>query len=161
MKKILASLYSLFMAVAALAQTAGIEVDYDWTAFDRDGREVTRPMTLLADGKLSKFYNKPGEFVDSLRSTPSGLKVYQEMASAYMSAGKLASLPQKTVYLYVVRNSRDSTVTVYDGIEEISEYRFMSQEPLEAQKWEIMNDSTKSILGYECVKAAADWRGRT
>ena len=149
------------VAIAAMAQTANIEVSYDWTSFDRNGTKITRQMTLLAGQGLSKFYNKAGEYVDSLRSTPTGIKQYQEMAAAYMSAGQLSSLPQKTIYLYIVRNISESKISVYDGIEEISEYKFMYQEPLEAQEWEIMNDSTSTIHGYECIKATCSWRGRT
>lgn len=150
-----------FLPIAAIAQNkSDIEVSYDWTSFDRNGTTTTRQMTLLAGQGLSKFYNKAGEYVDSLRSTPSGIKQYQEMAAAYMSAGQLSSLPKKTIYLYIVRNSSESKISVYDGIEEISEYKFMYEEPLEAQEWEIMNDSTSTILGYECVKATCKWRGR-
>lgn len=151
----------LLSVSAAMAQKADIEVSYDWTSYDRTGKQITRQMTLLAGPEMSKLYNKPGEYVDSLRATPSGIKQYQDMASAYMAAGKLSSLPQKNIYLYVVRNNTDSTVTVYDGIEEIGEYKFVYEEPLESQNWEIMNDSTMSILGYECIKAAGTWRGRT
>lgn len=162
MKKLTTLLLLCLTIIAAQAQQpADIEVSYDWTSFDRNGKEVTRPMTLLAGQGLSKFYNKPGEFVDSLKATPSGLKQYQDMAAAYMSAGKLSSLPQKTVYLYIVKNNSESKVSVYDGIEQLSEYKFVSEEPLETQEWEIMNDSTTIILGYECIKATSTWRGRT
>lgn len=74
-----------FLPIAAIAQNkSDIEVSYDWTSFDRNGTTTTRQMTLLAGQGLSKFYNKAGEYVDSLRSTPSGIKQYQEMAAAYV-----------------------------------------------------------------------------
>lgn len=150
------------VAIAASAQhKAEIEVSYDWTSFNRNGYEITRQMTLLAGQTFSKFYDAAGEYVDSLRSTPSGLKQYQEMASAYMSAGNLSALPQKTVFLYIVKDIKNAAITVYDGNQEIGEYKFKYNEPVEPQVWNRNNESTKNILGYECFKATCNWRGRT
>ena len=128
--------------------------------YNRAGNAITHNMTLLADNAKSKFYNKAGEYVDSLRSTPSGIKQYADMAAAYMSAGKLASLPQKTVYLYIVKDIANAETTVFDGIESIEEYKFKYSEPLESQNWQIVSDTTLNLIGYDCIMAKTSWRGR-
>lgn len=161
MKRIISIFFTCFVAIAATAQNkAEIEVDYDWTYFNRSGKEITHTMTLLAGNESSKFYYKPGEYVDSMRATPEREKQYMEAAMAYMMAGNMSSYPTKAIYLYVVKNLADSVVRVYDGLESGEEYKFKYDEPLESQEWTIVSDSTTSILGYECVKATGSWRGR-
>lgn len=160
MKKILTFLLVMYTTLSALAQHAAIEVSFDWSLYNRNGSAITHKMTLLADNIKSKFYNKAGEFVDSLRSTPSGQKQYADMAAAYMSAGKLSSLPQKNIYLYVVNDYNNEETTVFDGIESIGDYKFKYSEPLESQNWQIESDSTLNVWGYECLMAKTSWRGR-
>ncbi len=161
MRRSVCAIFFVLAAVSAWSQRADVEVSYEWHFFNRTGKEVVRKMTLLAGAEKSKFYDKMGEFVDSMRSTPDGLRKYGEMAKAYLVAGDISSLPKKDVYLYVFKDIADSTVTVYDGIEQISDYRFCSREPLEMQQWEIEPDSIKTVMGYDCVLATTNWRGRT
>lgn len=160
MKKFLVSFLATFAAATAVAKHPAVEVSYDWSLYNRDGNAITYNMTLLADNAKSKFFSKAGEYVDSLRSTPSGKKQYADMAAAYMSAGKLSSLPRKSVYLYVVKDIANAETTVYDGVESIEEYKFNYSEPLEPQDWQIVSDSTLNVIGYDCIMAKTSWRGR-
>ncbi len=160
MKKILSTFLLALTAMTAVAQHSTVEVSYDWVMYNRNGNAITHNMTLSADNIKSKFCDKTGEYVDSLRSTPSGIKQYADMAAAYLSAGKLASLPQKSIYLYVVKDIVNAETTVYDGIESIEEYKFKYSEPLESQDWQIVSDTTLNVIGYDCIMAKTSWRGR-
>ncbi len=68
----------------------------------------------------------------------------------------VGKLPRKTVTDYVIKSAQDSTITVYDMLREEHVYY---TEPFSEMVWEI-GDSTKNILGYECVKATTDYHGR-
>lgn len=59
------------------------------------------------------------------------------------------------VDLYVVRDN--DKFKVWDMV--YSEYRKYT-EPIEDRDWTIADDSTKNILGYECIKANAQYHGR-
>ena len=60
-------------------------------------------------------------------------------------------------FLYVFSSIPDNEMTVYDKAGSV-EYGYYT-EPLGELKWEI-GDSTKTVLGYECVSATADYHGR-
>ncbi len=65
-------------------------------------------------------------------------------------------LPRKKVTDYVIKSVQDSTITVYDMLRDEHVYY---TEPFSEMVWEI-GDSTKNILGYECVQATTDYHGR-
>lgn len=60
-------------------------------------------------------------------------------------------------FLYIFRSTSDNTMTVYDRAGSL-EYGVYT-EPLGEIQWEI-SDSTKSVLGYDCIKATANYHGR-
>ncbi|MDE6268215.1 MAG: GLPGLI family protein [Muribaculaceae bacterium] len=122
---------------------------------------------LLANPSLSKFYCPGTEYKDSLFSTPAGRAAEKEMFAAAVKAyseGRDRSAMESVTYktsLYVVKNVMDSAMTVYDrgGLGEYGYYK----EPIPCFDWEIVEeDSQKSILGYECLKAKVDdYHGRS
>ena len=153
-----------FAAIAAMAQNkADIEVSYSEISFYENGVERGNKYHLLANAGQSKFFNPRSEEIDSLTSTPEGLanfKKTQEAALQTMIAQggiDVNKLPRKKETLYVVKSAADSTITVYDviGTDEPVYYT----EPYSEMVWEI-GDSTKTILGYECIKADTDYHGR-
>ena len=118
-------------------------------------------MILLANSAESKFYNQQCEYIDSLHTTSSGKAIYREiitnMASKYVETGVFddSALPQCRMYIFKSRN--DSTLSFYD--ENGSSHSHFYIEPLCEMRWQI-GDSTKTILGYECIAAETDFHGR-
>lgn len=121
------------------------------------------PFILLANKEQSKFYNAKTEFKDSLQSTPRGRAVekqlFNDAAKRYIET-KDRSAINGVVYqtfLYIFRSIVDNQMSVYDkaGALEHGVYT----EPLGEIQWEI-SDSTKSVLGYDCIMATANYHGR-
>ncbi|MGN0047979.1 MAG: GLPGLI family protein [Bacteroides sp.] len=59
------------------------------------------------------------------------------------------------VNLYVVR--KGGKFNVWDMV--YHEYRKYA-EPIEERDWAILDDSTKTVLGYECLMATTEYHGR-
>lgn len=121
------------------------------------------PFVLLANKEQSKFYSPATEFKDSLESTPQGRAVSNQIrhtAIAKYLETKDESVMNAVTYktfLYIFRSVPEGVMTVYDkaGALEFGYYT----EPLGEIQWEI-GDSTKNVLGYECVMATANYHGR-
>lgn len=152
-----------FVAIAASAQEkADIEVSYNVHSFYANGKEKNQNYHLLANSRYSKFFSPKSEQIDSINSTPEGAANYRksQLASfeAMISQGAIDmnKLPRKTEDIYTIKSSDSSTSTVYDML--IDEPVFYT-EPFSEMTWEI-GDSTKNILGYECIIATTDYHGR-
>lgn len=159
MKKILSSIIMCLVAMmAAMAQNADIEVSYMAMSpnFKNGKVDVKNQYVLLANATESKFYSPITEYIDSLNSTPEGTAQWQEMTRGAYLSGNLDKIPRKDGSYYVVKSISDNTLRYYDsaGID-----KFVYEETPEEWTWEI-SDSTKYILGYECVKASTDFHGR-
>lgn len=121
------------------------------------------PFILLANKEQSKFYNAKTEFKDSLKSTPQGRAVEKQLfndAVKRYSETRDESAMNAVVYqtfLYIFRSKSDNRMTVYDKAGSL-EYGVYT-EPLGEIQWEI-TDSAKTVLGYECVMATANYHGR-
>lgn len=155
MKQTFIILFMCFVAIAAMAQTADIEVSYNYKHFHRRGTEQNHQMILLANTTYSKFYNPITEYLDSLESTPEGRDIYNQMKMAAFTSGNMKNVPKRSVPMYIFKN-KDGKMEVFDG-NIISMFRYT--ESYETQTWEI-GDSTKNILGYECLMASSDYHGR-
>lgn len=158
MKTILTSIIAGFAAIAAMAQTADIEVSY--TALSpnfRNGKvDVKNQYILLANAKESKFFSPITEYIDSLNSTPEGVDKLTTMTRAAALNGKFDDIPRKDGSYYVTKSMSDNTLRLYDsaGLD-----KFVYEETPGEWSWEI-SDSTKTVLGYECVKATTAFHGR-
>lgn len=158
MNRLLTSIIMCLVAMATMAQNADIEVSY--TAMSpnpKNGKvDVKNQYVLLANATESKFYSPITEYIDSLNSTPEGTAQWQEMIRGAYLSGNLDKIPRKDGGYYVVKSISDNTLRYYDsaGID-----KYVYEETPEEWTWEI-SDSTKSILGYECVKATTDFHGR-
>lgn len=121
------------------------------------------PFVLLANKEQAKFYSPKTEYKDSIESTPQGRAVSRQLlndAIKRYSETKDESAMKAVVYqtfLYIFRSTPDNTMTVYDRAGSL-EYGVYT-EPLGEIQWEI-SDSTKSVLGYDCIKATANYHGR-
>lgn len=126
--------------------------------------EKDTPFILLANKNQSKFYCPGTEYKDSLLSTPSGRAkeraMFDAAAAAYVQ-NKDRSAMDGVVYhsrLYVTKDFVKSVSTTYDqaGMGECGYY----EEPFSEIEWVINEDSTKTVLGYQCVMASTDYHGR-
>lgn len=121
------------------------------------------PFVLLANKECSKFYNPSTEYKDSLQSTPKGRALDNEVLNAAINKyiqtkdrSVMNAVAYKT-FLYIFRSIPENKMTVYDkaGVSEQGYYT----EPLNEIQWEI-SDSTKKVLGYDCMMATANYHGR-
>lgn len=144
---------------------AEIKVEYSYPhkrlKTDAKAYDDEYTMILLANTTYSKFFSPRTEFNDSLKSTPSGKrvwnKIFDEGIRMYRKTGDDSAVPYSKGMLYVFKSAGDSTVTVYDTAGML-EYGYYS-EPLADIYWTI-GDSTKNILNYECIMAETDYHGR-
>lgn len=159
---------SVYGAKKTVYPKAEIKVEYTYhEKFWRGSDGVIErdiPMLLLANNEGSKFYCPNTEYRDSLESTPSGRAKAKEILHnalrCYSSSHDRAVLDDIIAYktfLYVFKDVPKSLITVYDkaGLTDFGCYT----EPLDAQLWQI-GDSVKTVLGYECIVAEADYHGR-
>lgn len=150
---------------AAAQEKAQVAVGYDYHRTDKRGAPRTTRMTLLASAGESKYFNDISLWSDSLSSTPDGKAKLREiiMKTAVTRTPDggmkidMSKGPLKTEYLYVFTRPADGTLTVFDkwGMDQ-GHYT----EPLAEQTWTIVEDSTASVLGYECIMAETDYHGR-
>lgn len=157
MKKILSLLLLCLVAIAASAQQkADIEVSYEAHHPNlRNGKDdLTSQYILLANSDESKFYSPKTEYVDSLNSTPDGKAKLNEMTRNAYLGGKLDDIPRSDGSYYVVKSGNKYTYYDNSGLE-----KYVYEEPVAELGWEI-GDSTKTILGYECVMASVNYHGR-
>lgn len=146
---------------------AEIKVGYTYhETFVRGSDGITKrdiPFILLANKEQSKFYNTKTEFKDSLESTPQGRaishQVLKDALKRYTETkdeSAMKSVAYQT-FLYIFRSADDNQMTVYDKAGSL-EHGYYA-EPLGEIVWEI-SDSTKIVLGYDCVMATANYHGR-
>lgn len=125
--------------------------------------EKNIPFILLANPTESKFFCRNTEHKDSLQSTAEGKALYDRMlheAIAKYSETRDRSVMDGTAYrtqLYVFKSRTDNEYRVYNYVGMTG--HFFYREPLDEIAWTVA-DSTKQILGYECIKATADYHGR-
>ncbi len=144
---------------------AEIKVSYDYPhkhlKTDAKAYDTEHKMMLLANNGYSKFFSPRKEFLDSLKSTPSGEAIYNKMmrvgVKKYIETQDDSAIPRSQGWLCVFKIRSDSVVNVYDqaGMLERGYY----SEPLAEMVWEI-GDSVKTVLGYECIMADTDYHGR-
>lgn len=157
MKQTITILFMCFVAIAAMAQTADIEVSYEAHHPNlRNGKDdLTSQYILLANSNESKFYSPKTEYVDSLNSTPDGKAKLNEMTRNAYLGGKLDDIPRSDGSYYVVKSGNKYTYYDNSGLE-----KYVYDEPVIEMKWDVVEDSTKNILGYECMMATVDYHGR-
>ena len=157
---------SLLVVGLLYAQKAQLKVGYDYHYFDPRGIEKNEDFILLAGKDCAKFYNSQSQWLDSTRCTKKGEQWYVQQGLVMM--GELMNKPREereaiinssaighAVNLYVVR--KEEKFHVWDMV--YHEYRKYA-EPVEERDWAILDDSTKTVLGYECMMATTEYHGR-
>ncbi len=165
MKKMSITLSIFLTAITVVAQTAQIKVQYEVEAPSLSQNGV-KTMTLISGADKSLYFNEMSQLVDSMNSTPEGKRKLAEIQmAAWMTTGADGGMaidmtrgnaPHKKVHLYVEKDFRSGMERVYNSWAMESGYY---DEPLNEIKWEIC-DSTKTVLGYSCEMAVADYHGR-
>lgn len=161
MKKLFLSTFLLCGAALTLsAQTASLEVSYMAKSpslkYGKEKKIIENRFNLLASPSESKFYSPKTQMLDSLESTPEGKKIYNQMAMAAFTSGSTESMPTRDAWVYILKNFDKNELTHYDVI---GTEKYIYREPIDQISWEV-TDSTKKILGYECIKASAEYHGR-
>ena len=155
-----------FVAIAVMAQNkAEIIVSYECTNPSKQGKSVMSKMSLLASPTEAKYFNDLSLWVDSLKSTPEGKAQYMEILKKTCmtvepdgsTSWDLTKGPTKKSYNYVFTNLANESLTHFGKYgEDLGYYT----EPLSEMQWTIVEDSTATVLGYECVMAESDYHGR-
>lgn len=145
-------------ATTSSAQNADIMVSYDayFQSVDNGKTDEKNQYLLLANATESKFYSPITEYVDSLKSTSNGAAQIKNQTNIALSTGKLEALPQKDGSYYIFKSIKDDNMRCYDSAG--TELFYYDESP-DDYNWEV-SDSTKAILGYECIKAICDYHGR-
>ena len=144
---------------------ADVKVSYNYHHLSqrRDGEVFGRDhsYTLLANPRESKYYNYNNEYLDSLDSTPQGRRLSSQLMTIgldkWAESGDDSAIPRYKGYLYVFKSLADRVTTVYDAYGLMERGRYT--EPFDEIEWTV-GDSTKNILGYECIMAETYYHGR-
>ncbi len=148
-----------FVAIAAIAQNNMMRISYEHHSkvYKDKSKERIDKYILHTDFKNSTYYNPSTYFIDKSAHDETARNAYGQMASAMQASGQGGMVPSRTVSTYVFKNHADKTLRVYQDSNE--EYVYYD-EPFEEMKWEIVSDSTKTVLNYECIKAETNYHGR-
>ena len=157
---------AIHIGIPIYAQNAQIKVSYDYNFFDPRGIEKHHNFLLLANQENSIFYNRHTQWLDSTRCTKDGEAWYTQTGLVIMgqTMGKSreeaeaileSSGTGRPITMYVVKEKEK--FKVWDEI--YYEYRKYS-ENIEKRDWNVIADSTRNILGYECFLAESDYHGR-
>ena len=161
---------SLIIAVIGVmplfAQKAQIKASYDYHFFDPRGIEKHHDYILLAGTDCSKFYNEHTQWVDSMRCTDKGNQWYNQTSMIVM--GQVMGKPRDEVEAILESSGVGQPVTTYivkgKGKFKVwdmvyHEYRKYTED-IEERDWSITEDSVKTVLGYDCLLATANYHGR-
>ncbi len=151
---------------AQKASKAQIKVAYDYHFFDPRGIEKHHDYVLLAGNEKSIFYNEHTHWVDSLRCTNEGNQWYNQTSMIVM--GQVTGKSREEREAIMESSGVGQSVTNYFLKEKgkfkvwdmvYYEYRKYTED-IENQDWNIVADSVRTILGYECILATTAYHGR-
>lgn len=138
------------------AQKAQIKVGYDYEV-RTDDQIRTDDYILLSGPQKSMFFNPMALWMDINSKDDAACQAYGAMAAQLEEAGRGDEVPNRAVSMYVFKDFYKEDVTVYD---DYSDQFAVYHEPFSEMQWEIVADSTKTVLGYECIMARTAYHGR-
>lgn len=124
---------------------------------------MTDNFILQVGTKITKYYSKATDMYERVKSDPKAKEAYnKEMILALERAknkgGFLEQAPlARNNPLVIFNNYPANKRTVQDAA--FFDY-YIFEDDNEPQKWTIVADSVKTILGYKCRKAFCSYRGR-
>ena len=119
------------------------------------GRSVGDTLILKVGRTASAFYSKDLLFADSLKAQPNGPQDFRQLMLRYAKEGRISELTSNTSE-YIYQNWPEGSITTRAKLGKVP---VEFAEERELLKW-ALSDSVKTILGYECRMAEADFRGR-
>lgn len=166
MKKFSTTILFLYVIISAMGNTisarTSVRCTYKYTFVnDSITHETDEDFMIGLFGKdVSVFYSYYTYEIDSLRQVPDfRQKFKQAFLAAISNEGyRTNNFPHRRTSNYIYKDFQHGIITVYDDIAGQSFYSYT--DTLDAQTWEISEDSTKTILGYDCQQATADYHGR-
>lgn len=168
MKRIFLVVTFIFMVLLCFAAKHPVSVMrahyvYEWKSNKPDDGSTRRQkadMILQIGENESRFYSVKDQWLDSITSTPEGRKQEQMMfdrfIERYTSGDKSARPPHYDVRIQVFKHHAKAVMDLFAGIS-IDDYTYPVG--MNDIQWEI-GDSTRTVLGYECQQAMADYHGR-
>lgn len=159
MNRILFSILFCLLSVAAQAQDNMMRVGYEHhhKVYKDKSKERVDKYILHTDYKNSTFYNPSAYFLDRSAHDETARNAYGQMASAMQASGQGGAVPNRTVSTYVFKSFGDEALRVY--VDNSDDYIYYD-EPFDEMVWEIVGDSTRTVLDYECLRAETDYHGR-
>ena len=163
MKRTVISLLSMALSFWAIAQNHTVlepvmlECRYlEQMVVDTLARRTEPDTVILQLGKTaSAFFSKDLFFVDSLCRTPNGFQQYMRLMTQYLKEGRRSDLTSNGAE-YIYQNYPEGSITTRSKVQQ---RRVEIEEIRETIAW-TFRDSVKQVLGYECLFAEADFRGR-
>ena len=143
------------------AEPAMLEVHYDRIEYhdstDHNNGFFKDPVILRISKNKSVFCGFKRLWQDSIMTCDPATFWAMDQARIMSEKGVTKQLPSGYYWSYIYKNIPERKVTerCYFDME-----RWQYTEDWEKPVWEI-GDSTKAVLGYECVEATANYRGRT
>ena len=160
MRKLILLLSTFIISFSLYAQTRTLEVGYTYMHPVQTMRstepDVTNRYILHTDGHKSKFYSPNTEYIDSIESTPEGFEMFNTLKRELWQKREQDKIPRADGSFYVTKFLSDNELHTYDIA---NGTKFHVKESLPEPLWTI-EDSCRTILGYECTKASADFYGR-
>ena len=145
------------MSLQSVAQQrAQIKVGYDYEV-NVSGQVRRADYILLSGQQGSLFYNPTALWMDVISKDDAARQAYGALASKLQESGRGNEVPNRSNSMYVAKDFDKQEKTVYD---DYSDQFAVYNEPFAEMEWEVVADSTKTILGYECVMAECDYHGR-
>lgn len=148
---------------------ATIRCYYQFVQKDKAGQLQTDTMTLDVGSQISEYYDITKQNQDSLiskylnkinPSTIRSISVLKEQDSFEQESagGTTFSSGRAKESARLFKNRQTGEITIIDYLSSVPDkYKFT--ETIQPQAWQITSD-TATILGYQCQKATATFRGR-
>lgn len=166
------SILAAFSSQATDCPRAQIKAVYTYKYLLRhtDGHDMdcSDVMMLLASPSASRFFSVNTEEYDSLMATPGGQAKYKELmkhaaSSALTVVNGSLSIDRSKVNLPSMGKTfqvmRREGADVLDVCDQAAKEDYAYTIAMSDLTWEI-GDSVRTILGYECQQAVADYHGR-
>ena len=117
---------------------------------------------LQIGAECSKCYSYYTYQCDSLMASPNGDKLWDSFLTEAIGKGLKGrqlhnAIPHRRMTATIYKNYPQGEMTITDFL--LGQY-YLYGDSLNAQEWNMENDSTKMVLGHECQKATCCFRGR-